>query len=231
MSRESGVPTFRDALDGLWAKYDPTQLATPQAFMRNPKLVWDWYQYRRELVNEAKPNAGHHALVELENLLPQVIIITQNVDGYHFQVGSTDVISLHGDIQRNKCFDDCQGDPTYIDIAGLEWDQEAGPPKCPYCNKAFVRPDVVWFGEMLPTHELTRTQEVTSTTDVMLVIGTSGMVEPAASLPFYAASLGATVLEINPQPSRISQVAHLRLTGGAAEMLPQVIERVREWQQ
>lgn len=231
ISKESGIPTFRDAMDGLWAKYDATQLATPDAFRRNPKLVWDWYTYRREIINAAEPNAGHHALVELEDLLPQVIIITQNVDGFHYKVGSTDVISLHGDIQRNKCFDACQGDPTYIDISTLEWDQTTGPPLCPHCGKAYARPDVVWFTEMLPSHALRRAHDVTINCDVMLVIGTSGLVQPAASLPFLAAERGAIVLEINPNPSMISEIVEMRLSSGSATMLPEIVKRIRTLKQ
>lgn len=227
MSKESGIPTFRDAHDGLWARYDPQELATPEAFARNPKLVWDWYQYRLSLINSATPNAGHHSLVSLEDLVPKLVIITQNIDGFHDVVGSSDVISLHGSIQRYKCFDDCHGSPTLVDLNTLSWDKEKGPPTCPHCGKGLVRPDVVWFGEMLPSHAINRAQEEAINADVMLVIGTSGMVQPAASLPYIAARRGATVLEINPQASGISMLAELRLAAGAAEALPLVVESVR----
>lgn len=150
ISKESGIPTFRDAQEGLWAQYDPTELATPRAFQRNPKRVWDWYSYRRTLLAQAEPNPGHHAIAELERVLGRSVpVITQNVDGLHRQAGSTDVLPVHGDITRNKCFANCRGNPTLIDIETLEWDPGAGPPRCPHCG-AYVRPDVVWFEETLP---------------------------------------------------------------------------------
>ncbi|PJF44478.1 MAG: NAD-dependent protein deacylase [Phototrophicales bacterium] len=229
ISKESGIPTFRDAMDGLWARYDPEELATPSAFQRNPKLVWDWYTYRRELINAAQPNAAHYALVELENLLPQVVIITQNVDGFHDKVGNRNVIHLHGNIHRTKCADACKGEPTYIDLSQIEWNQDAGPPLCPYCKKAYARPDVVWFTEPLPSDALRQAYTVSRKADVMLVIGTSGLVQPAASLPFLAAEHGAKILEINPNPSTISNIATIRLEGGAAIILPKVVKRVRAY--
>lgn len=228
ISKESGIPTFRDAQTGLWAKYDPEQLATPQAFRANPKLVWDWYQFRRDLVQQARPNPGHYALVELETLLPHVVIITQNVDGFHHQVGSRDVICLHGNIQENKCFEDCQGDPTLVDISKLEWDKMAGPPLCPYCQKAYVRPNVVWFNESLPQEALHRAFRLVSETDVMLVIGTSGVVQPAASLPYIARQNGATILEINPNPSDITPLATHYLPAPSGEVLPLIIHLIRD---
>lgn len=228
ISKESGIPTFRDAQDGLWAKYDPTQLATPRAFQANPKLVWDWYQYRRELVSKCSPNPGHYALVDLEDLLPQVVIVTQNVDGFHQMVGSTDVICLHGDIRKDKCFANCQGTPTYADISQLTWDKESGPPICPHCETAYLRPDVVWFEEALPHAELQRAIELSQQADVMLVIGTKGAVYPAALLPLYAKEAGATVLEINPQESDITYLAKHWLPMPSGEAMPQIVELIRK---
>lgn len=225
ISKESGIPTFRDAMDGLWAKYDATQLATPSAFVQNPKLVWDWYQYRRELVGKAKPNAGHYALAELEDLLPQIVIVTQNVDGFHQMVGSTDVVCLHGNIMLNKCFANCRGTPTYVDPNLLEGNDS--PPRCPHCQKAYVRPDVVWFEEMLPPDALTRAFELSRTADVMLVIGTSGAVYPAAQLPFITHENGGIVLEINPNESGISSIARHRLAAPSGEVLPRIVEIIR----
>src|SRR6266852_1976731 len=180
VSKESGVPTFRDALDGLWARFDPQQLATPAAFQANPKLVWDWYEYRRELVGKVRPNSGHYAIAELEDLLPRVTVITQNIDGLHQAAGSTDVITLHGDINRHKCSGNCRGNPTIIDVSKLDWNREVGPPPCPHCGK-WVRPDVVWFTERLPLEALDRASDLSSKADVMLVVGTAGVVQPAAS--------------------------------------------------
>lgn len=228
ISRESGIPTFREALDGLWAQYDPTKLATPQAFAANPKLVWDFYTYRREKLSKAQPNAAHYALVELEKLLPQLVIVTQNVDGFHQQVGSSDVICLHGNIQLNKCHNDCRGRSTLVDVSKLEWDRDSGPPICPYCNEAYVRPDVVWFNEELPPGALLRAYQLSLAADVMLVVGTSGVVMPAAQLPWEAYREKAIVLEINPNESGISAIAKYRLASPAAEIIPQVVDKVRE---
>ena len=223
ISKESGIPTFRDAMHGLWSRYDPMQLATPRAFRRNPRLVWDWYQYRRGLLAEAVPNPGHYAIAQLEDLLPHVVVITQNIDGFHQQAGSTDVIPVHGDIRRNKCFDNCQGNPTYVNIDELvEWDQSAGPPRCPYCG-AYVRPDVVWFEETLPADAIARAFDLCETADVLLVVGTSGVVQPVAHLPFVAAQNGARVIEVNPEQTPISRVVRWHLAGPSGEILPQVI--------
>lgn len=221
-SKESGIPTFRDALEGLWAQYDPQELATPFAFQRNPKRVWDWYQHRRELMADAPPNPGHYAIAELEKRLPQAIVVTQNVDGLHRVAGSSDVIELHGNIRRNKCFANCQGDPTLVDISTLDWDPAEGPPACPHCG-AWVRPDVVWFHEMLPTGALERAHQLCHSADVALVVGTSGVVQPAASLPFIAKRGGATVIEVNPERTPITGIADIRLAGPSGEMLPQVL--------
>jgi NAD-dependent deacetylase len=228
VSKESGVPTFRDALEGLWAQYDPQRLATPQAFRRDPKLVWDWYEYRRGLVRKADPNPGHAALVALEPLLPQVVVVTQNVDDLHQRAGSTDVVPLHGAIMRSKCFDACQGEPTVIDVAELpDYDSVDGPPRCPHCG-AWVRPDVVWYGESLSGAVLGRASDLAQTADVMLVVGTSGVVQPAASLPYVAKRAGAVVIEVNPQPSAITQLADLWLDGPSGEVLPLVVNRIQE---
>src|SRR5437773_6190011 len=164
VSKESGVPTFRDAMDGLWARFDPQQLATPVAFRANPRLVWDWYEYRRQLVKNVRPNPGHYAIAALEDLLPQVTVVTQNIDGLHQAAKSSDVVELHGNIHRHKCFADCKGSPTLIDVATLDWDREAGPPPCPYCGQ-WVRPDVVWFTERLPQEALERAVTLSSTAD------------------------------------------------------------------
>lgn len=228
VSKESGVPTFRDAMDGLWAKYDPQELATPQAFKANPKLIWDWYQWRRELVSKAKPNPGHFALAQLERHVNQVYLITQNVDDLHEQAHSTDIIHLHGNIARSKCFQDCKGVPTVIDISTLDFDAEAGPPKCPYCG-AYVRPDVVWFGEALPSYAIQTALQHAKNADVMLVVGTSGMVQPAAQLPILAAQSGAIIVEVNPDKTPISQFADVHLKGASGIILPKVIEALKDY--
>jgi len=223
VSKESGVPTFRDVLDGLWSKYDPQQLATPTAFKNNPKLVWDWYQFRRELMRDAKPNPGHIALAELEKLKSETWLITQNVDDLHEQAGSKKVIHLHGNIARNKCFYACRGEPTLIDIRSLTWEEDAGPPACPHCGR-WVRPDVVWFGEMLTEQALEHALQVAQECDVMLVVGTSGLVSPASQLPGWAGRSGGKIIEVNPDYSMITSIADIKLEAPSGEILPRVLE-------
>ncbi len=229
ISKESGIPTFREAQTGLWARYDPQQLATPHAFRRNPDLVWSWYMYRRDLVGGAKPNPGHHAVAELEELVPQVVVLTQNIDGYHAQAGSSDIVELHGNIRRYRCFADCRGSPTLIDLDTIDYDGERAP-TCPHCGD-YIRPDVVWFTETLPPAALQRAFEVAAACDVMLVVGTSGIVKPAASLPAQAKHAGAMVIEINAQPSLITPVADIFLEGPSGEVLPRLVNAVRAQQE
>ena len=226
VSKESGVPTFRDAQEGLWEQYDPQELATRQAFKKQPKFVWDWYEWRRSLGADAAPNPGHVALADLEaHAADYVVIITQNVDDLHEQAGSEHVIHLHGNIARNKCFDDCQGNPTHVDVSALDYDTETAenPPECPHCG-AYVRPDVVLFGEMLPEDYLAAAFEYSQNCDVMLVIGTSGLVSPASHLPRAAQKAGAKIIEVNPEYSMITRYADLKLEGKSGEIMPQLIE-------
>jgi NAD-dependent deacetylase len=227
VSKESGMPTFRDAMDGLWARFDPQQLATPVAFQSNPKLVWDWYEYRRQLVKNVRPNPGHAAIAGLEDLLPQVTVVTQNIDGLHQAAKSSDVVELHGNIHRHKCFADCKGRPTLIDVTTLDWDREAGPPSCPHCGQ-WVRPDVVWFTEPLPNKALERAIMLSSTAVVMLVVGTSGVVQPAASLPEYARRNGASIIDVNPVADEITPLADVFLKGPSGQILPLVVRAMHE---
>jgi len=215
ISAESGVPTFRDAQTGFWAKFRPEHLATPEAFQRNPKLVWEWYAWRRELVSQAHPNAGHLALVELARRVPQLSLITQNVDGLHQRAGSPDVIELHGNISRTKCFDE--------NLPVARWTEtDETPPRCPRCGGR-LRPDVVWFGETLPPAALERAFAASQSCDLFFSIGTSTLVHPAASLPFEALQSGATVVEINPDPTPLTARAHHTLRGPAGEVLPALL--------
>lgn len=222
VSKESGVPTFRDAQTGLWAKYDPQELATPTAFLTNPKLVWDWYTMRREMIAAVSPNAGHVALAQLQQAKPSTRMITQNVDDLHEQAGNTGVIHLHGSIAQNRCFDNCQGDPTLIDVETLEWDREFGPPSCPHCGR-HVRPNVIWFGELLSHHAIETAMEASQDCDVMLIVGTSGMVSPASRLPSLAKAGEAVIIEINPENTPLTRLADLKLDGPSGEILPQVL--------
>jgi NAD-dependent deacetylase len=229
ISKESGVPTFRDAQDGLWAKYDPGELASPQAFERNPDLVWSWYMHRLHMAMNAQPNPGHDAVAELEQLVPQVVVLTQNVDGLHARAGSTDIVELHGRLGRFKCFANCQGAPTYVDIATVPHDDDHAP-DCPHCDSK-LRPDIVWFGEILPSDALQRAYDLSASCDVMIVVGTSGVVQPAASLPTLARRAGAVVIEVNPEPSLITRDANIFLQGKSGEMLPQLVAAIRERRQ
>jgi NAD-dependent deacetylase len=218
ISAESGVPTFREAQTGLWAQYDPQQLATPGAFRRDPRLVWDWYQWRRELVSAARPNPGHVALVAMEQQVPQFTLITQNVDGLHAQAGSRAIIELHGDLARVKCFDN--------DHPATTWDTvDEPPPRCLICG-SLLRPDVVWFGENLPHAALQDALRRTKEAEVFLTIGTSGLVHPAASMPLLAAETGALTVEINPVETELSLFMDYQLRGPAGEILPQLVAAV-----
>ena len=212
ISAESGVPTFRQAQTGLWAQFDPLQLATPGVFKNDPKLVWDWYTWRRKLISESQPNPGHKALVDLENHYPEFTLITQNLDGLHQMAGSTEVIELHGNIFRTKCSRENR-------LISEEFEAAETPPRCPLCE-AYLRPDVVWFGESLPEVELDRAIQAASTCQVFISIGTSTLVEPAASLPFIALRNGATVLEINPQTTPLTPQASYLIRGKAGDVLP-----------
>lgn len=222
VSQESGVPTFRDALTGLWAQYDPQQLATPHAFRQNPKLVWDWYEFRRGLVRNAKPNPGHFAIAQLQQRRPDVTIITQNVDDLHEQAGARHVVHLHGFIAETKCFFNCQGDPTIVDLTTLA-PTDQSPPPCPHCGR-WLRPNVVWFTEALPREQLAIAGDAILNCQVVLVVGTSGLVEPAGSLPRVAKQHGAAVIEVNPTESAITAIADIYLGAPSGVALPRVLE-------
>jgi len=214
ISAESGVPTFRDAQTGLWARYDPQQLATPEAFAHDPELVWKWYAWRRGLVEGANPNAGHGALARLERSVPAFSLVTQNVDGLHQEAGSEKVIELHGNILRSRC------SAENVTVEAYETDHV--PPLCPNCG-APLRPDVVWFGEALPAAGSRAASEAARSCDLFLSVGTSGFVYPAASLPYEALESGATVVEVNPEPTPLAPDAHFSLRGRAGEILPELV--------
>lgn len=226
ISRESGIPTFRDARDGLWARYDPRQLATRDAFRSEPGRVWAWYCYRRRLVADAEPHAGHRALVRLEDRIPEVAIITQNIDGLHQRAGSSHVVELHSNINRFKCFE--RDHPVALDASahlGAEATAEASvsPPRCPTCGSP-VRPDVVWFGEPLGNAVIEEASALARRCDVMLIVGTSGVVYPAAALPGLAQERGAKVIEVNTAPSELSARADVFLEAPAGDVLPLLVD-------
>ena len=225
MSRESGIPTFRDALTGLWARFDPEELATEQAFRRAPARVFGWYAWRRKIVRAAVPHPGYDAVVALERLVPELVVITQNVDGLHRRAGSGRVLELHGSLDRFHCLDQRHPYPGDAVVVPEE-DGELDPPFCPRCGSP-IRPGVVWFGEMLPEPEVAEAWELAARCDVMLVVGTSGMVQPAAALPGLARKAGAMVVEVNPEPSEISSLATATCRGPAGTVLPALVARLR----
>jgi NAD-dependent protein deacetylase/lipoamidase len=223
MSKESGIPTFRDAMEGLWARFDPQELATEQGFRRDPRRVWSWYAWRRRKVAEAKPHPGYHALVELEALVPSLVVVTQNVDGLHTDAGSRDVIELHGNIRRVKCLD--RGHSFAGELPPSDADEE-DPPPCPACGSP-LRPDVVWFGELLPERAVERAWRLAGECDVLLLVGTSGTVWPAAELPHVARRSGARVVEVNPISSELTPLADVFLQGAAGDVLPALVDALR----
>ncbi|MGZ8253953.1 MAG: SIR2 family NAD-dependent protein deacylase [Burkholderiaceae bacterium] len=214
ISAESGIPTFRDAQTGMWARHDPMQLATEEGFRADPSLVWGWYAWRRDLVAKAEPNAGHRALVAAEGRFERFRVITQNVDGLHARAGSNDLIELHGNILRTTCLEQCG-----FSEASPERLPAGEPPRCPRCG-GWLRPGVVWFGEMLDPRSLQDAAAEAADCDVMLVVGTSGLVYPAAGLPAGARGAGAAVITVNPEATELDGLAAACLRGKAAELLP-----------
>ena len=215
ISSESGIPTFRGA-GGLWRNFRPEELATPQAFARDPKLVWQWYDWRRGLIASASPNAGHFALAELEQRAPEFSLVTQNVDGLHRRAGSRNVLEVHGNIWTLRCTG-CSREQV-DDRSPLP----EIPPRCPDCG-ALLRPGVVWFGEGLPQRVWDNAQQAAENADVLLVIGTSAVVYPAASLVPLAKAAGARVIEINVDETPLSSSVDVSLRGPSGEVLPQLI--------
>jgi NAD-dependent deacetylase len=214
VSAESGVPTFRDAQQGLWAKYDPLQLATPEAFAADPALVWRWYAWRRKLVADMEPNAGHVALAQLADVVPRLTLVTQNVDGLHQRAGSKDVIEFHGNIFDDRCFDE----GCIVESVG-----DGEPPRCPGCG-GFVRPGVVWFGEAIPEHARDASFAAAANCDVFLSVGTSALVYPAAGLIEVARENGATTVEINPEPTMHATAFDYGLAARSGSVLPELLE-------
>jgi NAD-dependent deacetylase len=216
ISAESGVPTFRGE-SGLWRQYRPEELATPGAFARDPKLVWEWYDWRRGLIGACQPNPAHQTLAQMEAKLPDFALITQNVDGLHHLAGSQRVLELHGNLWRMRCV---RERTKHVDRTTPLPEL---PPRCANCG-ALLRPDVVWFGETLPADVLEAAFAAAATCEIMLVIGTSAVVQPAATLPLIAKQNGAALVEINPQPTPLSDYVNLSLRQPAAQGLPQLWE-------
>jgi NAD-dependent deacetylase len=218
ISRESGIATFRDS-DGLWKRYRPEEIASREGFLSDPGLVWRWYRDRLLTAREKEPNPGHYALAEIERILARFVLITQNVDNLHRRAGSTDVIELHGNIERYRCIDHSHP----VDFSE-EWGDT--PPRC-RCG-SLVRPDVVWFGETLPPEALSRAFEEASRCDAFLLVGTSCVVQPAALLPAVAKNAGASLIEVNVAPSEATYFTDIFLEGRSGEILPMLVEAVKK---
>lgn len=214
ISAESGVPTFRGP-GGLWRNFKPEDLATPEAFERDPRLVWEWYDWRRGLVGAAKPNLGHYALVTLEKRAPDFTLVTQNVDGLHALAGSRRVLEVHGSLWRTRCLS-CRET-----LENRETPIGRIPPRC-RCE-GLLRPDVVWIGEPLPLDVVKAVRKAIEACDLMLVVGTSGIVQPAASFGDSALARGVPMVEVNPDPTPLSAGCAHALRGPAGEILPQLI--------
>ncbi|SCL28379.1 SIR2 family NAD-dependent protein deacylase [Micromonospora inyonensis] len=226
MSAESGVPTFRDALTGLWQRYDAQALATPEAFRADPALVWGWYEWRRHAVRLAHPNAGHRAVAAIQHRAPGTVLITQNVDDLHERAGSPDPVHLHGSLFAPRCASCARPAPVSDDAEGEPVDgRRVPPPRCAHCA-APVRPGVVWFGEALPGAALEAAVEAASSCDLLLTVGTSGLVYPAAEIPQVAARLGAAVVQVNPEETPLDGIAEVNLRGPAARVLPALVDAV-----
>ena len=219
ISAESGIPVFRGK-DGIWNKLKPEELANFNAFLKNPELVWEWYQHRKKVISESKPHAGHMAIAEMENYVPEVKVITQNIDNLHKRAGSKTVYELHGNIERNYC------------IKCKRVYQEEDLPfkgKTPRCDcGGLIRPDVVWFGEYLPQDQFNASYSAAENADMFFVVGTSAIVYPAASLIYKAKESGAYLVEINIERTEISPIVHSSLFGKAGEVLPQILEAVKK---
>jgi len=218
ISAESGIPTFRDAQEGLWAQYSPLDLATPEGFERDPELVWRWYEWRRDMIRAARPNAGHVALARLAGRVPRLTLVTQNVDGLHQRAGSPHVLEYHGNILRDRC-------TVEQIVADRSEDARAGLPRCAACG-GLLRPDVVWFGEAIPAEPMLSAAAAAEDCDTFLSIGTSSLVYPAAGLAEVALRRRATVIEINPNATDLSPHADLVLRGPSGRVLPVLLQRM-----
>lgn len=219
VSAESGVPTFREAQSGIWARFDPQELATPEAFHRDPELVWRWYRWRRRLVRKAEPNAAHRALVELARYFIEFTLITQNVDGLHQRAGSDPVIEFHGNLFEDRCIAERK-------LVAVASDDSPAVPGCPDCG-GFLRPGVVWFGEAIPEDALNKAMSAAADCDLFLSIGTSSLVWPAAGLADTARAAGARLVEVNPNATPVSGISHFCLAGRAGTVIPDLLSCLR----
>jgi NAD-dependent deacetylase len=224
VSAESGIPTFRDAMTGLWARYDPQQLASERGFCADPALVWGWYEWRRSKVAESSPNPAHRAIAQLQTQVPKLTLITQNVDDLHERGGSQSVIHLHGNLQAAHCIACTQPFALTTPVDRSET-KRVEPPRCPACGN-YIRPGVVWFGESLPLEQWHDAEAAAQQCDVLLSIGTSALAYPAANLPGIALKAGAKLIQINPEPTSLDAKAHFNLHGKAGALLPTLLQAV-----
>jgi len=219
VSAASGVPTFRGA-GGLWRNYSAHELATPEAFRRDPGLVWEWYNWRREVISKCRPNAAHHVIAAWSRRYPGFQLITQNVDGLHERAGAEDVLRFHGSIWEVLCWDRCPAAPDRWRDDTVPFPQI--PPSCPYC-RGLIRPGVVWFGEIIDPVVMDRSLRAAGC-DVFMTVGTSAVVYPAAGLTYEAKRNGAYTVEINPEATPASGLVDLSILGPAEEILPRIEE-------
>jgi len=219
ISAESGIPTFRGA-DGLWKSYRAEELATLDAFERDPETVWRWYDWRRGIIGKAEPNPGHLAIKELEDMFANFLLITQNVDGLHSRTGIKNMVEIHGNLWRVRC--PREGKTSML----MDVPLKSIPPKCD-CG-AVLRPDVVWFGESIPSHALELSFSVLEQCDTLIVVGTSGVVYPVASFPQTVKGNGGYVVEVNVEPTPISAIADASLYGNSGDILPMLVKWIRE---
>lgn len=219
ISAESGIPTFRGS-DGLWRNYRAEELATPRAFERDPVVVWQWYDWRRGIIGKARPNPGHLAVKDLEDMFPHFLLITQNVDGLHARTGIGNIIEIHGNLWRVRCVRDGR-ESMLMDVPLKEI-----PPRCG-CG-ALLRPDVVWFGESIPGEALRRSFHALETCDALLVVGTSGVVHPVASFPEEVKGNGGLVIEVNMEETPITRLADVSLFGPSGDILPEIVKELKK---
>ncbi|MDP4174480.1 MAG: NAD-dependent deacylase [Bacteroidota bacterium] len=219
VSAESGISTFRGT-DGIWNRLKPEELANFDAFMRNPERVWEWYQYRKQIIHQSKPNAAHIAIAEFQNYFNDVVVVTQNVDNLHRRAGSKVIYELHGNIERNYCIK-CKTEYNQPDLSF--------PDKKPKCKcGGLIRPDIVWFGEMLPEDQFSASEAAAQRCDIIFVVGTSAVVYPAAQIPLLAKRFGAYLVEINLERTEISSLADCSLLGKAGEIFPDILKEVKQ---
>lgn len=224
VSAESGIPTFREPLTGLWSRFDPADLACADAFRRDPALVWGWYEWRRSQMLMAAPNPAHGAIAELENHFESLTVVTQNVDDLHERAGSRTVIHLHGSLLAPRCFACAR---PYRDAQDPQIAPQAGgrlePPRCAHCKCGRIRPGVVWFGEALPPQAWSQARRAVLACDVLFCVGTSSVVFPAAELPLEALRRKKPLIQVNAEPTRLDTLATFNLPGSAAQILPGIV--------